>query len=106
MVRPTARRFSKPSWKPCRDGARCDRGLCVNKPSHAEPAISPRIVAEHGTGILLVEHDMTLVMRICEELFVLDFGQLIFTGTPAAVQASDAVRAAYLGAEGAVGVHG
>src|SRR5206468_722905 len=48
MVRPTARRFSKASWKPCRDGARCDRGLCVNKPSHAEPAISPRIVAEHG----------------------------------------------------------
>ncbi|HYT39614.1 MAG TPA: hypothetical protein VEN99_08900, partial [Acidimicrobiia bacterium] len=90
------------------------RLLLLDEPSSGlDPAetrrfgeILTRIVAEHGTGILLVEHDMTLVMRICEELFVLDFGQLIFTGTPAAVQASDAVRAAYLGAEGAVGVHG
>jgi ABC-type branched-subunit amino acid transport system ATPase component len=55
------------------------------------------IVRERGTGILLVEHDMSLVMAVCEYLFVLDFGQLIFSGTPAETQRSEVVRAAYLG---------
>ncbi|HWB65466.1 MAG TPA: ABC transporter ATP-binding protein, partial [Mycobacteriales bacterium] len=50
-----------------------------------------------GTGILLVEHDMSLVMQLCERIHVLDFGHLIFTGTPAQTQQSDVVRAAYLG---------
>jgi ABC-type branched-subunit amino acid transport system ATPase component len=56
-------------------------------------------VAERGTGILLVEHDMSLVMDICDYLYVLDFGELIFQGTAAEVEASSAVRAAYLGSE-------
>ena len=42
---------------------------------------------------------MALVMTVCDYLYVLDFGQLIFEGTPAATQASDIVRAAYLGDE-------
>ena len=42
---------------------------------------------------------MTLVMGVCEHLFVLDFGTLIFEGTPAEAQASPIVRAAYLGNE-------
>ncbi len=46
-----------------------------------------RSSAERGVGILLVEHDMALVMAVCDYLFVLDFGQLIFEGTPAEVQA-------------------
>lgn len=50
-----------------------------------------------GTGILLVEHDMSLVMQLCERIHVLDFGHRIFTGAPAQTQASDVVRAAYLG---------
>jgi ABC-type branched-subunit amino acid transport system ATPase component/branched-subunit amino acid ABC-type transport system permease component len=58
-----------------------------------------RVVDERGMGILLVEHDMALVMEICDEIFVLDFGTLIFRGTPEEVQASDVVRAAYLGTE-------
>jgi ABC-type branched-subunit amino acid transport system ATPase component/branched-subunit amino acid ABC-type transport system permease component len=58
-----------------------------------------RVVAERGLGILLVEHDMRLVMEICEYIFVLDFGQEIFRGTPAEVRASEAVRDAYLGSE-------
>ncbi len=62
-------------------------------------AIIRRLVDERGTGILLVEHDMTLVMDVCEHLFVLDFGTLVFDGTPAAAQTSDVVRAAYLGSE-------
>ena len=55
------------------------------------------VLAERDIGILLVEHDMALVMGVCRYLYVLDFGQLIFHGTPAEVQASDKVRAAYLG---------
>jgi ABC-type branched-subunit amino acid transport system ATPase component/branched-subunit amino acid ABC-type transport system permease component len=58
-----------------------------------------QVVSERGTAILLVEHDMTLVMDICDYLYVLDFGQLVFQGTPAEVAASDTVRAAYLGSE-------
>jgi ABC-type branched-subunit amino acid transport system ATPase component len=60
-----------------------------------------RVVEERGTGILLVEHDMDLVMRICDYIYVLDFGQLIFDGTPDDVQRSPVVRAAYLGSEAA-----
>lgn len=58
-----------------------------------------RVVAERGCGILLVEHDMELVMDICEHIYVLDFGRLIFDGPPDAVAASRDVQAAYLGSE-------
>jgi ABC-type branched-subunit amino acid transport system ATPase component len=51
------------------------------------------------TGILLVEHDMSLVMKISDYCYVLDFGTLIFEGTPAEIAASAIVRAAYLGSE-------
>jgi ABC-type branched-subunit amino acid transport system ATPase component len=65
--------------------------------------ILQRIVADTGAGILLVEHDMALVMEVCQYLYVIDFGRPIFEGTPAEVAASDVVRSAYLGTE-AVGV--
>jgi ABC-type branched-subunit amino acid transport system ATPase component/branched-subunit amino acid ABC-type transport system permease component len=55
------------------------------------------VVDQRGCGILLVEHDMTLVREICDHVYVLDFGQLIFEGTPEEMLASTAVRAAYLG---------
>ena len=58
-----------------------------------------RVVNERGCGILLVEHDMSLVMRVCSNIYVLDFGRMIFEGTPADVASSPTVRAAYLGAE-------
>lgn len=57
------------------------------------------VVAERGCGILLVEHDMALVMDVCEYIYVLDFGRLIFEGTHDEVAASSVVQAAYLGAE-------
>jgi ABC-type branched-subunit amino acid transport system ATPase component len=64
-------------------------------------AIVTKVVAERGCGVLLVEHDMGLVMSVCDYLYVLDFGQMTFEGTPAEVRASPAVRAAYLGSEAA-----
>ncbi|MEO8542793.1 MAG: branched-chain amino acid ABC transporter ATP-binding protein/permease [Burkholderiaceae bacterium] len=52
-----------------------------------------------GMSILLVEHDMDLVMEVCDQLVVMEFGTLLTRGTPAEVQANPAVRAAYLGTE-------
>ena len=52
-----------------------------------------------GSGILLVEHDVALVRRICSSIYVLDFGRLIYSGSTDDVMASDVVRAAYLGSE-------
>jgi ABC-type branched-subunit amino acid transport system ATPase component/branched-subunit amino acid ABC-type transport system permease component len=57
-------------------------------------------VADRGLGILLVEHDMALVRQVCTNIYVLDFGQLVFEGTPADMLASPVVRSAYLGTEG------
>lgn len=52
-----------------------------------------------GHTILLVEHDMKLVMRLCSRILVLSFGRLIASGTPAEVRANQEVIDAYLGVE-------
>jgi ABC-type branched-subunit amino acid transport system ATPase component len=56
-------------------------------------------VDAHGSGILLVEHDMGLVIQVCDYIYVMDFEHLIFEGTPGEVMSSDIVRTAYLGIE-------
>jgi branched-chain amino acid transport system ATP-binding protein len=56
-----------------------------------------RELVRDGLAVLLVEHDMAFVMSTCEFIHVLDFGQIIATGTPAEVQANPVVQAAYLG---------
>jgi branched-chain amino acid transport system permease protein len=58
-----------------------------------------RQLQTEGMSILLVEHDMDLVMDVCDHLVVMEFGTLLTQGTPAEIQASPAVRAAYLGTE-------
>jgi branched-chain amino acid transport system ATP-binding protein len=58
-----------------------------------------QIRSEFGTAILLVEHDMKVVMGICERLVVLDQGRVLSQGTPAQVRADPKVIAAYLGEE-------
>ena len=55
-------------------------------------------VREHfGVAVVVVEHDMDLIMNLCERIQVLAHGELIFEGTPAEVQASPRVRETYLG---------
>jgi branched-chain amino acid transport system permease protein len=58
-----------------------------------------RQLRAEGMSILLVEHDMDLVMSVTDRIVVMEFGTKLMEGTPAEVQASPAVRAAYLGTE-------
>jgi branched-chain amino acid transport system ATP-binding protein len=57
-----------------------------------------RTLVADKLAVLLVEHDMSLVMGTCEVIYVLDFGVVIATGTPAAIQENPMVQVAYLGA--------
>jgi ABC-type branched-subunit amino acid transport system ATPase component len=57
------------------------------------------VARERRMAILLVEHDMSLVRSVCEYVYVMDFGQLIFEGSTSELEESSTVRAAYLGEE-------
>jgi branched-chain amino acid transport system ATP-binding protein len=56
-----------------------------------------RLVRDDGLTVLLVEHDMALVMDVCDRVFVLDFGEVISVGSPGVVRVDQRVRDAYLG---------
>ena len=50
-----------------------------------------------GTALLLVDHDVNLVLSVCDHVYVLDFGAVIAEGPPEAIRANRAVAEAYLG---------
>jgi branched-chain amino acid transport system ATP-binding protein len=55
------------------------------------------IRSKYNCGVLVIEHNMALVMNLCERIHVLDSGRTIATGTPAQIRANASVRRAYLG---------
>jgi len=56
-----------------------------------------RSLAQDGTAVVLVEHDMSLVMGVCDEVYVLDLGKVIAVGPPEVIRHDETVLAAYLG---------
>ena len=58
-----------------------------------------RQLRDQGVAILLVDHDLELILDLCDDVQVLDFGELIASGTPEAVRKDQRVRTAYIGSE-------
>ena len=56
-------------------------------------------IVEEGVSVFLIDHDMGLVLDVCDYIYVLDFGHIIAEGTPAEIRVNDSVIEAYLGHE-------
>ena len=67
-------------------------------------ATAVRTVQEHGAGVLFVDHNVALVLEVCDRIYVLDQGATLAEGTPEEIRADLGVAAAYLGESAAVGI--
>jgi len=67
--------------------------------SHDLAVIIRQVAGELGVGVLLIEHNIGLVLELCERIYVLDSGEIIEVGSPAHIRNSDAVRHAYMGTQ-------
>jgi branched-chain amino acid transport system ATP-binding protein len=67
--------------------------------SHESAQLAGRVRrnAARGRGVLLIDHDMSLVLGVCDVVYVMEFGKVIFNGTPAEARVDPAVVGAYLG---------
>jgi branched-chain amino acid transport system ATP-binding protein len=84
------------------------RLLCLDEPAagldtgeSAELGRRLRRLADAGTSMLLIDHDMGLVLSICDRVYVLEFGKLIAAGAPDVVRGDQRVVTAYLGSAAA-----
>jgi branched-chain amino acid transport system ATP-binding protein len=78
--------------------------VCMDEPAAGldtseSEALGRRLrgMVDGGVTILLIDHDMGLVLSVCDFVYVLEFGRLIARGTPAEIRGNDLVLAAYLG---------
>ncbi|HUR02915.1 MAG TPA: ABC transporter ATP-binding protein [Nonomuraea sp.] len=60
-------------------------------------ALLARISRERNMSVLIIEHDVAMILSICDRIYVLNFGKLLAQGTPAEIRANAEVRAAYFG---------
>jgi len=78
--------------------------LCLDEPAAGldtseSSALGSRLrgIADDGVGMLLVDHDMSLVLAVCDYVYVLEFGRLIAEGSPEQIRTDERVITAYLG---------